>query len=719
LFKFFYGGIYKHMGLVIKIKNIQSANNFKLFYRVGRTPGSSFEQSSLTWGTQYMGSPSVGGIFNESVTTISIDLMTQGIANGGYYDDSTNPYGKQYWFKILDLVTNSFIIENIYIHDKNFYNDYCHIQPTPTPTATPTATATPTSTPTSTPTITPTSTNTPTITFTPTITPTSANCNFEVIVELTNSTPTSTPTLTPTLTPTPTGGSPSFGISVSPSEASDGGGAYGATVTAANISFPQTYYITILSTVGTVNLNDFQNNFPSTITLSSSGQEYFFSLAEDQLTEGTEKFKLELRSGSSSGTILATSNEVTILDTSLSLYYYTLVPCAGGTNLYSTGIPQGTFSSGDIVEGATETYYVIGGSTTTDPGGTKITVTASTLEECPAGPPPITYRTAYVTAWTRDAVDLTTIKSEVCGVNEQQISINLGYTQLNSGNLYVNETSITSGTTYQLYTGNVTTDGTTPDGAGKWYAIKIQGVSGNFTMIASINSSGIIQDWTPCTTSSPAPSTSATYLTSLGTRWVCNGPNVPSVLQYDIYQNTNQNFTGNQFSNGTGGTQTFASISSMLTSAPSTEPILASQPEGPAFCSYGVQRFNYLDTNPCSTTFGSYISVLTGDNSSCWVLGPVYYDSCENAQSGNYPVQSFIQNGVHKWKHYVAPPIYEEYEVGGITMTGEWFTIIDSVAKRRVFSGSGVILSTDTEACVVNTGGGGTGGGGGGELEPG
>jgi hypothetical protein len=455
-------------------------------------------------------------------------------------------------------------------------------------------------------------------------------------------------------------------------------------------------------------------DFPSTITLSSSGQEYFFSLAEDQLTEGTEKFKLQLRSGSSSGTILATSNEVTILDTSLSPDYYTLVPCDGGSNQYSTGNPPGTFTSGDIVEGATETYYVIGGSSPTDPnpGGTKITVTASTLEECPEGPPPITYRTAYVTAWTRDAVDLTTIKSEACGVNEQHISINLGYTQLNSGNLYVNETSITSGTTYQLYTSNVTTNGTTPDGAGKWYAIKIQGASGNFTTIASINSSGIIQDWTPCTTSSPAPSTSATYLTSLGTRWVCNGPNVPSVLQYDIYQNTNQNFTGNQFSNGTSGTQTFASISSMLTSEPSTIPVPASEPEGPAFCSYGVQRFNYLDTNPCSTTFGSYISVPTGDNSSCWVLGPIYYDSCD----GGTAVQSYIQNGVHKWKQYVEGQIFEEYEVGGTIMTFEWFIIIDGVRKRRVFS-NGLIVSTDTDACVTNPGGG--EGGGGGSLEPG
>jgi hypothetical protein len=82
-------------------------------------------------------------------------------------------------------------------------------------------------------------------------------------------------------------------------------------------------------------------------------------------------------------------------------------------------------------------------------------------------------------------------------------------------------------------------------------------------------------------------------------------------------------------------------------------------------------------------------------------------------------VQSFIQNGVHKWKHYVAPPITEEYEVGGTLMTGsEWYTIISGSAYKRTFSGSGTIVSTETEPCVVNTGGGGTGGGEG-ELSPG
>lgn len=213
------------------------------------------------------------------------------------------------------------------------------------------------------------------------------------------------------------------------------------------------------------------------------------------------------------------------------------------------------------------------------------------------------------------------------------------------------------------------------------------------------------------------PSTSANYSTLIGPRWVCNGPNVPSILQYNIYQNSNTGFTGNQFSNGTGGTQTFASITSMLSTEPSAVPTLPT-PEGPAFCSYGINAVNYLDTNPCSATYGQYVLVPTGDNSTCWVLGPEYYDSCENAEFGNNKVQSYIRNsdGAHKWKAYVAPPIYEDYEVSGFTMTGDWYIRIDGLAYKRTFSSLGVIVSTETTPCESGTGGSGGTGGAGGDL---
>ena len=89
-------------------------------------------------------------------------------------------FDTQYYIKLTDLVTNRYVIENIYIHDSKAYPLYDTIDfdlsavcipPTPTPTATPT--------------------NTPTQTLTASV----------------GLTPTATPTLTLTQTPTPTASS--------------------------------------------------------------------------------------------------------------------------------------------------------------------------------------------------------------------------------------------------------------------------------------------------------------------------------------------------------------------------------------------------------------------------------------------------------------------------------------------------------------------------------
>lgn len=175
------------MGVVIEIKNIVSPNNFKLFYQEGRTPGSVSEQENPTWGNQY------GGVYSGGTSSISIDFDAE---------IDPNPYGKQYWFKLLDVVTDSYVIENVYVHELDFYTK-CF---TPTPTITPT--------------------------FTPTLTPTltlAADCTFTGGSALTGSTPTPTPTITitpncqfsggsaeqTTTTPTPT---PTFTITPTISE---------------------------------------------------------------------------------------------------------------------------------------------------------------------------------------------------------------------------------------------------------------------------------------------------------------------------------------------------------------------------------------------------------------------------------------------------------------------------------------------------------------------
>ena len=74
-----------------------------------------------------------------------------------------------------------------------------------------------------------------------------------------------------------------------------------------------------LSTAGAVTAADFDDSSESGVfQLDSSGQGTVGRrLKSDRLTEGVEKFKLQIRTDSTSGTIIATSDEITINDRSL------------------------------------------------------------------------------------------------------------------------------------------------------------------------------------------------------------------------------------------------------------------------------------------------------------------------------------------------------------------------------------------------------------------
>lgn len=173
------------MGLNIRVHNITCPNSFTLSYRISPTPGN--ESVISTGYTQY------GGTY---VSSNSRDYNVDPIVISGSTFD--NIFDQTVWIKIKDNVTDGYIIENIKIHELEYY-DYCiHCcdfsggtasylaGPTPTPTSSPTATPTPTPSSTPAPTATPgpTATTTPTATPGPTATPE----------------PTSTPTPTPSST---------------------------------------------------------------------------------------------------------------------------------------------------------------------------------------------------------------------------------------------------------------------------------------------------------------------------------------------------------------------------------------------------------------------------------------------------------------------------------------------------------------------------------------
>lgn len=102
----------------------------------------------------------------------------------------------------------------------------------------------------------------------------------------------------------------------------DEGGQITFTVSGSNIP-TGTYYYTIYTQQGTVSSSDFSpstdfnlSNLSGSFTISNNHGFFTLNIANDITTEGTDKFKVQIRIGSISGTIIAESNAVTIGDIS-------------------------------------------------------------------------------------------------------------------------------------------------------------------------------------------------------------------------------------------------------------------------------------------------------------------------------------------------------------------------------------------------------------------
>jgi len=87
------------------------------------------------------------------------------------------------------------------------------------------------------------------------------------------------------------------------------------------------------TTTGSVNSSDFSDGVTSgSVTITNRTASITRTLTSDSTTEGSESFQLELRSGSTSGLILATSATVTVNDTSTT-------PSGGGGGGYEPPPP--------------------------------------------------------------------------------------------------------------------------------------------------------------------------------------------------------------------------------------------------------------------------------------------------------------------------------------------------------------------------------------------
>jgi len=96
----------------------------------------------------------------------------------------------------------------------------------------------------------------------------------------------------------------------------DEGGSVTFTISGSNIP-DDTYYYTIYEEEGTIASTDFNPaNLNGSFSVSNNSGSITITIAEDITSEGPDKFKIQIRTGSISGTVIAESNAITINDTS-------------------------------------------------------------------------------------------------------------------------------------------------------------------------------------------------------------------------------------------------------------------------------------------------------------------------------------------------------------------------------------------------------------------
>ena len=94
------------------------------------------------------------------------------------------------------------------------------------------------------------------------------------------------------------------------------GGSVTFTISGSNIP-DGTYYYTIYEEEGTIASTDFNpTNLNGSFPVSNNNGSITINIAEDITSEGPDQFKIQIRTGSISGTVIAESNAITINDTS-------------------------------------------------------------------------------------------------------------------------------------------------------------------------------------------------------------------------------------------------------------------------------------------------------------------------------------------------------------------------------------------------------------------
>ena len=85
-----------------------------------------------------------------------------------------------------------------------------------------------------------------------------------------------------------------------------------------NVANGTTLYWTIESVSGTVNANDFEGGLTGSFTINNNAGSFTIVPKRDVIKENQEAFRIRIRTTSTSGTVVATSSDLIINDTSFS-----------------------------------------------------------------------------------------------------------------------------------------------------------------------------------------------------------------------------------------------------------------------------------------------------------------------------------------------------------------------------------------------------------------
>ena len=243
--------------------------------------------------------------------------------------------------------------------------------------------------------------------------------------------------------------------------------------------------------------SDFSNQYGSFVIDGSGNGTIDITPTADQLTEGTEYFRLEIRTGSRIGTVQRTSGVVTINDTSTTpvTYQFSNYPVSideskiGTFNIQTTSVPQGTRLYWTILHGTTDVsdFFAVSNSFTIDSsgnGGFTITPSGDSLTEGPETFQ-VEIRTGSISGPVQVTTPVITVNdTSTAGPAVATYSFNIAPSSINegsAGSFTVSTTNVGSGTTLYWTVLNSTTSNVDFSATSGSFAIDTYGY-GTFTV---------------------------------------------------------------------------------------------------------------------------------------------------------------------------------------------------------------------------------------------